>query len=52
MKTKKRNMKALDKVVVALVGSGLLWTVLPAIAEAAKGIHLNHNETLVRDTQR
>jgi hypothetical protein len=44
-------MKTVDKLLVALLASGLVGAALPAVTWAGLGgIRLNHNETLVRDT--
>jgi hypothetical protein len=43
-------MKTLDKLLVALIASGLIGAALPAVTWA--GLSRNHNETFVRDTGR
>jgi hypothetical protein len=43
-------MKTLDKLLVALIASGLVGAALPAVTWA--GWRTNHNETFVRDTGR
>jgi hypothetical protein len=43
-------MRTLDKLLVALLASGLVGAALPAVTWA--GLSRNHNETFVRDSAR